>query len=108
MGGPGSYPCDNTHWDFGNGVFKLSSTLSIVQQWTPDNGTQSWCELNLSDADIGSLGPALLPNNTIFQTGKSGYGWLLNSTPPGGFNGHQFQGPGRGGRGPAPDRGFVG
>ncbi len=71
---------------------KLTSVLAETAFWAPDNATQSWCALHNSDSDIGSLGPALLPNNTIFQTGKSGYGWLVSSTAPGGFDAQQFQG----------------
>src|SRR5581483_6868465 len=63
--GATSYPCTNSTWDFGNGVFKLTSTLSVVASWAPDNSTQNWCELNVADTDIGSLGPILLPNNTV-------------------------------------------
>jgi hypothetical protein len=90
--GSTSFPCTNTMWDHGNGVIKLSSTLAELASWAPDNSTQNWCALSASDTDIGSIGPALLPGNTLFQTGKSGYGWLLNSTAPGGFDGQQFQG----------------
>ena len=90
--GPGTYPCDNTMWDHGDAVIKLSSTLAEQSFWAPHNATQAWCELHASDTDIGSLGPNLLPNGDIFQTGKSGYGWLLNSAALGGFDGQRFQG----------------
>src|SRR3989454_1132213 len=90
--GSTSFPCTNASWDFGNGVIKLSATLTQTDSWAPDNATQSWCALSASDTDIGSIGPALLPGNEIFQTGKSGYGWLLNTAALGGFNGQQFQG----------------
>ncbi len=90
MGATG-YPCTNSSWDYGNGVFKLSSTLSLISSWAPDNATQNWCALNVSDTDIGSLGPALLPNNEVFQTGKSGYGWLLSQTFTSGFDTQQYQ-----------------
>jgi len=93
MGGSTSYPCsNNTHWDYGDGTFMLNSSLVLQHQWAPDNAAQSWCALNAADTDIGSVGPMLLPNNLIFQTGKSGYGWLLNGSTLGGFNGQLFQG----------------
>ena len=76
--GSTTFPCTNTSWDFGDGVIKLSGTLGQTATWAPDNATQSWCELHASDTDIGSIGPALLPNNEVFATGKPGYGWLLN------------------------------
>jgi len=90
--GPGTYPCDPTMWDHGDAVIKLSSTLAEQSFWAPHNATQAWCELHASDTDIGSLGANLLPNGDIFQTGKSGYGWLLNSAALGGFDGQRFQG----------------
>jgi outer membrane protein assembly factor BamB len=89
--GSSGFPCTNGSWDRGDGVIKLSATLAETSFWAPDNATQSWCSLHSSDSDIGSLGPALLPNNEIFQTGKSGYGWLLNSAALGGFDAQQSQ-----------------
>ena len=90
--GSTSYPCTNTSWDHGDGVIKLSGTLGETDTWAPDNATMSWCVLHAGDTDIGSIGPALLPNNEVFVTGKPGYGWLLNSANLGHFNGQQFQG----------------
>ncbi len=89
--GSTSYPCTNASWDHGDGVIKLSATLGENSFWAPDNATQSWCALSASDTDIGSIGPALLPNGDVLQTGKSGYGWLVNSGALGGFNGQLFQ-----------------
>jgi hypothetical protein len=87
-----TFPCNNSMWDHGDAVMKLSGTLVEQSFWAPHNATQSWCELHQGDIDIGSIGPALLPNGDIFQTGKSGYGWLLNSAALGGFDGQRFQG----------------
>ena len=86
-----TYPCTNASWDHGDAVIKLSSALAETDFWAVDNATQAWCHLHATDADIGSLGPALLPNNEIFQTGKSGYSWLVNSAALGGFDTQQFQ-----------------
>jgi outer membrane protein assembly factor BamB len=92
--GPTGFPCDNTMWDHGNGVMKLASTLAETWSWAPDNSTQNWCSLATSDTDVGSIDPVLLPNNELFQTGKSGYGWLLATGMSAGphFDGQQFQG----------------
>jgi outer membrane protein assembly factor BamB len=90
IGNP-SYPCTNSSWDHSNGVLKISGTLGENDYWTPDNATQSWCALSVSDTDIGSIGPALLPNGEVFQTGKPGYGWLLSTSSLGHFDGQQFQ-----------------
>ena len=89
--GSGSYPCTNSAWDWGDGVVKLSSTLAAASTWAPNNSTVSWCGLSSSDTDIGSIGPAILPNLQIFQTGKPGYGWMLNAANLGGFNGQEAQ-----------------
>ena len=82
--------CSNP-WDHGDGVIKLSATLSEVAWFAPNNGTQSWCNLNGADADMGSIGPVLLPGGRAFAAGKSGYGWLLNQSL-GGFNAFLWQG----------------
>lgn len=89
--GSTSYPCTNGSWDHGDGVVKLSGTLGENDYWAPDNATQSWCAMNASDTDIGSIGPALLPNGEVFQTGKPGYGWMLSTSSLGHFDGQQFQ-----------------
>jgi len=89
--GATTFPCTNTSWDHGDAVIKLSSGLAQLDFWAPDNSTQNWCSLHRTDTDIGSLGPDLLPGNEIFQTGKSGYGWLINSAAMGNFDGQETQ-----------------
>jgi hypothetical protein len=89
--GTHAFPCTNSSWDHANGVVKLSPALSELSSWAPDNAAVSWCALSASDTDIGSIGPALLPNGEVFQTGKPGYGWMLSSAALGGFDGQQFQ-----------------
>ena len=90
---PQSFPCDTTYlnWDHSEAVLKLTATLSETSFWTPNNAAQNWCDLNNSDTDVGSIGPILLPNNELFQTGKGGFGWMLSTAALGGFNGQQFQ-----------------
>jgi hypothetical protein len=82
-GGSGvpSLPCNNALWDHGNGVFKLSSTLTELQAFAPTD----WCTLNYYDQDVGSIAPSLLNNNIVFQTGKSAQVWLLNTGGVWGF-----------------------
>src|SRR5205823_3968762 len=88
--GNGSYgsstPCDNTKWDHGDAVIKLSPALAQLSFFAPSN----WCALNASDHDLGSIAPSLLSSGEVFATGKSGDGWLLNSSSLGGFAGQQF------------------
>jgi len=67
-------------FDYGESVLKLSPSLSLLDHFTPSN----WASLNQSDTDIGSVGPVLLGNNLLFQVGKAGVGYLLNTTNLGG------------------------
>jgi hypothetical protein len=72
-------------YDYGEGVLKLSANLSTLQDYfMPAN----WRSLNISDTDLGSVGPALLGGNLIFQVGKEGQGYLLNTTNLGGDVSH--------------------
>jgi PQQ-like domain len=86
--GTGPYDCGET-------VFKLSPTLTYLDSWAPS----AWAALNGSDNDIGSVNPALVgaTGNTIFQTGKNGWGYLLNtsalSTQAGHIGGEAFAAP---------------
>jgi outer membrane protein assembly factor BamB len=67
---------DTTSYDCGETVFRLNATLGYVDSWAP----AVWASLNGSDADLGSIGPAVVgtTGNLIFQTGKNGWGYLLN------------------------------
>jgi polyvinyl alcohol dehydrogenase (cytochrome) len=68
---------DTTNYDCGETVFKLNSSLTYVDSWA----TKDWASLNGSDTDIGSLGPSIVgaSSNLVFQTGKNGWGYLLNA-----------------------------
>ncbi len=48
---------------------------------------EQWRQDNLTDADLGSLGPVLLPDGTMFIVGKSGVGYVLRSDALGGVGG---------------------
>jgi hypothetical protein len=72
-------------YDYSEGVLKLSPTLTLLDYFHPAN----WQALNNTDTDIGSISPILLGNTgLIFQTGKEGTGYLLQSSSLGGVN-HQ-------------------
>jgi outer membrane protein assembly factor BamB len=62
-----------TTYDHGDSVIKLSPALQEVSYWAPSN----WPQLNRADLDIGSVGPALVGPNTLFQAGKAGVGYPL-------------------------------
>jgi outer membrane protein assembly factor BamB len=95
-----------SNFDFGNAVIKLSPELGKVIDWfAPSN----WADLDRTDTDLGSVGPAILDNNvnygdnnhkstnssssSIFQVGKEGIGYILRSNKLGGMNGQVFSGP---------------
>jgi len=68
---------DTTTYDCGETVFKLSASLQYLDSWAP----AAWASLNGSDTDVGSVNPALVGStgNLVFQTGKNGWGYLLNT-----------------------------
>jgi outer membrane protein assembly factor BamB len=61
-------------FDFGNAVIRLSPQLAVLDYFAPDD----WVSLNARDADLGSLGPVLLPNNRVLAVGKTGAAYLLD------------------------------
>ena len=65
-------------------VVKLSPSLGVIDTFTPSNQAS----LNGSDTDLGSVTPALIGAGLVFQVGKEGVGYLLNSSSLGGTN-HQ-------------------
>lgn len=71
------------NWDHSDSILRLSPTLKLEDGFAPQN----WQQENAQDADLGSMGPLLLPNNLIFADGKSGLGYLLHANALGGVNG---------------------
>jgi outer membrane protein assembly factor BamB len=76
-------------FDLGNSVIRLSPDLQPVDSFAPAN----WLELNQGDVDLGSVGPALLPDGLVFAVGKEGVGYLLHVDHLGGIGGEAFSGP---------------
>ena len=75
-------------YDQGNSVLKLSPTLQLLDYFAePD-----WAANNLADADLGSAGPVLLSNGLLFEAGKPGRGFLVDTSHLGGIGGHRFDG----------------
>ncbi len=74
-------------FDYGNSVIRLSATLSVEGYFAPTN----WARLSDGDVDVGSVGPAFVGPNVIFQIGKEGVGYLLNSDKLGGVGGQTFE-----------------
>jgi outer membrane protein assembly factor BamB len=70
-------------WDHSDSVLRLSPDLQLEDGFAP---TQ-WPADNAADADLGSMGPVLLPGGLVFAAGKSGIGYLLNAGHLGGVGG---------------------
>ncbi|HEX7474702.1 MAG TPA: PQQ-binding-like beta-propeller repeat protein, partial [Dehalococcoidales bacterium] len=77
-----------SNFDYGNSVMRLSPDLTLADWFTPSN----WQELNLGDVDLGSMGPSLLPGGLVFQAGKEGKGYLLQTDNLGHTGGETFSG----------------
>ena len=75
-----------SNFDFGDAVIRLSPSLQEVDYFAPTN----WAALNSGDIDLGSVGPAILNNQTIFQIGKEGVGYLLDASHLGAVGGQEF------------------
>jgi outer membrane protein assembly factor BamB len=76
-------------WDHSDSVLRLSPSLELQDGFAPER----WTRDNASDADLGSLGPVLLPDNRVFVAGKAGIGYLLRADALGGVGGELWQGP---------------
>jgi outer membrane protein assembly factor BamB len=74
-------------FDYGNTVLRLTPKLHLASFWRPTNAAQ----LNQSDADLGSVGPALLGGGRVFAIGKEGVGVILSTSNLGGIGGQLFQ-----------------
>lgn len=71
------------NWDKSDSVLRLSPTLQYEDGFAP---TQ-WQQDNATDADLGSMGPILLPNDLIYIEGKSNQAYLLHADALGGVGG---------------------
>jgi outer membrane protein assembly factor BamB len=74
--------------DFGyqESVIKLDLSLNVLDWWAPSN----WSNLDISDTDIGSSMPVLLPGGLVFQIGKAGTGYLLSAASLGHTGGSAY------------------
>lgn len=78
----------SSSFDYGDSVIALSLSLQVLGYWAPTD----WASLNAGDTDIGSISPSLVGNNTVFQSGKNGLGYLLNENNLGGIGGEEYSG----------------
>ncbi len=75
-----------TSFDYGNSVIKLSPELQQLSFFAPPN----WADLNGADTDLGSVGPALVGQSSLFQIGKEGVGYLVDTSAMGGVGSQLF------------------
>jgi outer membrane protein assembly factor BamB len=76
-------------WDHSDSVLRLAPELRLEDGFAPS----SWPEDNAADADLGSMGPLLLPGGLVFAAGKSGAGYLLRADRLGGVGGQLLEQP---------------
>jgi len=70
-------------WDHSDSVLRLSPTLNLEDGFAP----QQWQQDNAADADLGSMGPMLLPGRLVYANGKTGLAYLLHADALGGVSG---------------------
>lgn len=75
-------------YDYANSVIRLSVDMAPQDSWAP----KDWLQLNDNDLDIGSVSPALIGDSLVFQSGKNGFGYLLDRAHLGGIGGELFSG----------------
>lgn len=76
-------------FDYGSSVIRLSPDLQAEDYFAPSD----WAELNAADLDVGSTSPTLLENGLVFQIGKSGKGYLIQTASMGQLGGEFFAAP---------------
>ncbi len=71
-------------WDHSDSVLRLSSTLALLDGFAP----RQWAAENSADADLGSMGPLLVPGGRqVLAAGKGGNVFLLDVARLGGVGG---------------------
>lgn len=74
---------------YSDSVLQMSPDLRTVRSYfAPSN----WAQLNRADADLGSVGAALLPGSVVFSIGKEGIGYVLRAGALGGVGGQVASG----------------
>lgn len=78
-------------YDYSDSVIKLNpSSLGSPSHYSSPTAyfaPSDWYTDNANDADLGSTAPLQLPGGRVFQLGKSGIGYLLNTAALGGIGG---------------------
>jgi outer membrane protein assembly factor BamB len=66
-------------YDYSDSVVALDPNLNLIGNFEPP----SWKEDSNSDTDLGSAGAELLPGGVLFQAGKNGTGYLIDTATMG-------------------------
>jgi outer membrane protein assembly factor BamB len=72
---------------FSDAVIRLSADLQAEDWWGPTD----WRALDLTDTDVGSVGPSLLPGGLAVIGGKSGKVYVLHANALGNLGGEVSQ-----------------
>jgi hypothetical protein len=86
--GNGTFSVNSGGRDYGNSILKLSPAGVVLDYFTPFDQA----DLNLTDDDLGSAGPLLLPDqpgahpHLLVHAGKGGTLYLLDRDNLGGYN----------------------
>ncbi len=83
--GNGSVSSSGGTYDDSDSVLELTPSLGLEQFFAPSG----WASDNANDRDLGSSSPALLPDGTVVQAGKSQTAYLLNQSALGGIGGQE-------------------
>lgn len=75
-------------YDYSDSVTRLNARAQRVDSFSPT----TWASDNASDADLGSMTPAITADGHILQVGKSGTAYVLDSNRLGGIGGQLSQG----------------
>jgi outer membrane protein assembly factor BamB len=70
-------------WDHSDSVLRLSPGLALLDGFAP----RQWAQENSADADLGSMGPLLLPGGYALAAGKGGNVFLVEVADLGGVGG---------------------
>lgn len=68
-----------SEYDYSDSVVALDPNLNLIGNFEPP----SWKEDSNNDTDLGSAGAELLPGGLLFQAGKNGTGYLIDTATMG-------------------------
>ncbi|HYK98496.1 MAG TPA: PQQ-binding-like beta-propeller repeat protein, partial [Candidatus Acidoferrales bacterium] len=70
-------------FDMNDSLLRFAPDLALEDYWAPAD----WLSLSRSDTDIGSVGPTLIPNDRVIESGKNGVLYVMRASALGGIGG---------------------